>query len=122
MGDAKDLSVEESVNKVTALISDMTRTMKPYEALRFARALKSRVEKQSDSFSAAIIASVNGVAGDYGNFTVTDVSGRASVNTQLLHDQFPEAYDASVTWGLPYKTVRFTSVSDKKNGKNADDR
>lgn len=82
--------------------------MKPSEALKFARAVGGKVEKRTKDISAAIIASVNGIAGAYAGFVVVDVDGRASVDTTTLKEKYPSVYDEVVSWGASYKLVRST--------------
>lgn len=109
-------SGDTAAQRITELLAELTDDLKPYEALRVVRAVKSAVQSESDKLSAAIIASVNGVPGNYEHFSISDISGRASVNTQKLHDEFYEAYDAVVTWGDPYKIVTLPS-GKKPRGK-----
>lgn len=110
-------SWEKATKAVIELISRFTEDMKPYEALRVVRTVKSAVQSESDKLSAAIIASVNGVPGNYDHFVISDISGRASVNTKKLHDEFYDAYDAVVTWGDPYKIVTLPSLSKPKESR-----
>lgn len=107
----KTLKDQEPTVAIAALAESVRKfstTLSPSDALRFCRAMNSAIKKRSDEVSAAILASVNGVPGKYPGFTIIDQAGRASVDTALMAEKYPDAFAECVTWGSPYKTVALT--------------
>lgn len=102
----KNLPEGAAVSILEAAIKEHTKAKAPVESLRFYRMMNSAMDRENKNVSSAIIASVGMVAGAYNGFTVVDCSGRASIDTEILHKQFQQAYDACVKWGKPYQTVR----------------
>lgn len=105
---------EQVVSVLAESLREYSSSLTPIQALKFARMVRDASKSRSDEISGALIASVNGEAGKYPGFTVVDVAGRASVDTVSLADQFPEAYEATVSWGTPYKTVRITGITSEE--------
>lgn len=105
------LSAEDAAQALTDALQAVSAKLEPVKGLQLSRAVKDAAEKRSGEISAALVASVNGVPGKYRDFTVVDVAGRASVDTRALADQFPDAYNAVVSWGKPYTTVRINKAA-----------
>lgn len=109
----KGLDLSDAASVLSEAVTFHSTLMKPAEALKFTRAVGGKVEKRTKDISAAIIASVNGIAGAYKGFTVVDVDGRASVDTTTLKEKYPSVYDEVVSWGASYKLVRTTSAANE---------
>lgn len=102
------LSDQEPAVAVAALaeaVRKFSATLSPAESLRFCRAMNAAIKSRADEVSAAILASVNNVPGKYPGFTIISQSGRASVDTVRLAEEYPEAFEKCVTWGTPFMTV-----------------
>lgn len=97
---------QDVVDAVKSALRDYSGTLSPVDALRLARSVRDNADDRYKELAAQIIASVNGEPGKYPGFTLVDISGRASVNTTVLHDKYPDIYTEVVTWGAPYKSVR----------------
>lgn len=99
-----------NVHDAIEALADAARTLashqdKPINGFIVYQALRDELQSQYTDTSAEIIAAVNGEAGKYDGYTVTDQSGRASVDFKKL-SEYPDIYNEVVKWGAPFKTVR----------------
>lgn len=106
----RGLDDEQVAEVMAGVLRKHSESLTPIQSLKFARMVRDAAKQRTDEISGALIASVDGEAGKYQGFTVVDVAGRSSIDTAVLLDQFPEAYEAAVSWGAPFKTVRLTGT------------